>query len=149
MRNLCPNLDNEDGLDTVLEVPVPEELFASLGNNSTNRWSTLRQIMRNQGLDKSYRLASGSNNEFLALLKLVGTPLIPFQVHNDLGLNRPIRDCSIVSFLILDRKTNPRKFLQFSCFCSRNAILVKFETNYCLCRKLQRQNILCNNMWLP
>lgn len=24
MRKVCPNLDREDGLDTVLEVPVPE-----------------------------------------------------------------------------------------------------------------------------
>ncbi|KAF6137682.1 hypothetical protein GIB67_023616 [Kingdonia uniflora] len=30
MRKLCPNFDQEDGLDTVLEVPIPEEMFTRM-----------------------------------------------------------------------------------------------------------------------
>uniref|UniRef100_A0A6N2KF59 DUF620 domain-containing protein n=1 Tax=Salix viminalis TaxID=40686 RepID=A0A6N2KF59_SALVM len=62
MRKLCPNYDREDALDTVLEVPIPEEI----------------QTMNS-----------------LALLKLVGSPLIPFQARPDQPLTRPLKDCSI------------------------------------------------------
>ena len=34
MRKLCPNLDKEDGLNTVLEVPIPEKMFMSAANSS-------------------------------------------------------------------------------------------------------------------
>ncbi|KAM4121941.1 hypothetical protein ACJW30_01G043900 [Castanea mollissima] len=95
MRKLCPNYDKEDGLDTVLEVPIPEEMFTNMGSNGALRWQNLRALMRAQGVDKSTHLAAASNNEFMALLKLVGTPLIPFQVQPDQPLTRPIKDCSI------------------------------------------------------
>ncbi|KAK7856611.1 hypothetical protein CFP56_022612 [Quercus suber] len=95
MRKLCPNYDKEDGLDTVLEVPIPEEMFTNMGSNGALRWQNLRALMRAQGVDKSTHLAAESNNEFMALLKLVGTPLIPFQVQPDQPLTRPIKDCSI------------------------------------------------------
>lgn len=100
MRKLCPNYDKEDGLDTVLEVPIPEEMFTNMGSNGALRWQNLRALMRAQGVDKSTHLAAASNNEFMALLKLVGTPLIPFQVQPDQPLTRPIKDCSIVSIYI-------------------------------------------------
>lgn len=100
MRKLCPNYDKEDGLDTVLEVPIPEEMFTNMGSNGALRWQNLRALMRAQGVDKSTHLAAASNNEFMALLKLVGTPLIPFQVQPDEPLTRPIKDCSIVSIYI-------------------------------------------------
>ncbi|XP_059454875.1 uncharacterized protein LOC132185063 [Corylus avellana] len=95
MRKLCPNFDKEDGLETVLEVPIPEEMFTNMGNNATVRWQNLRALMKAQGVDKSSHLAAASNNEFMALLKLVGSPLIPFQVQPDQPLTRPIKDCSI------------------------------------------------------
>lgn len=97
MRKMCPNFDKEDGLETVLEVPIPEEMFTSMGNNAAVRWQNLRALMKAQGVDKSSHLAAASSNEFMALLKLVGSPLIPFQVLPDQPLTRPIKDCSIVS----------------------------------------------------
>lgn len=100
MRKLCPNYDKEDGLDTVLEVPIPEEMFTSMGNNATSRWQNMRALMKAQALDKESHLQAKSNNEFMALLKLVGSPLIPFQVHPDQPLTRPIKDGSIVSMHI-------------------------------------------------
>ncbi|KAF2299916.1 hypothetical protein GH714_005950 [Hevea brasiliensis] len=51
--------------------------------------------MSAQSADESSHLQSCSNNEFIALLKLVGSPLIPFQVHPDQPVTRPIKDCSI------------------------------------------------------
>ncbi|KAB2628078.1 hypothetical protein D8674_032873 [Pyrus ussuriensis x Pyrus communis] len=88
MRKLCPNLDNQDGLATVLEVPIPEEMFTNMGSSAELQWANLRSSMK-------AHLSSGSNNEFMALLKLVGSPLIPLQVHCDNALSRPIKDCSI------------------------------------------------------
>ncbi|KAF2324548.1 hypothetical protein GH714_015196 [Hevea brasiliensis] len=95
MRKLCPNFDREDGLDTVLEVPVPEEMFTSMGSNGASRWANMRALMRAQSADKSSHLQAKSNDEFIALLKLVGSPLIPFQVHPDQPVTRSIRDRSI------------------------------------------------------
>ncbi|CAK8568986.1 unnamed protein product [Lathyrus sativus] len=94
MRKSCPNFDKTDGLDTILEVPIPEEMLANMGTNGFNRWQNLKTLM-NSAQDKSSGLSAPSNNEFTALLKLVGAPLIPFQVQSDNTLTRPLRDCSI------------------------------------------------------
>ncbi|CAN1163661.1 hypothetical protein LINPERHAP2_LOCUS25136 [Linum perenne] len=81
MRKLCPNYDREDGLETVLEVPVPEEMFASMGSNSASRWHNMRALMKAEtAADKFSHLLAKSNSEFLALLKIVGAPLIPFHI---------------------------------------------------------------------
>lgn len=100
MRKLCPNYDREDGLDTVLEVPIPEEMFNKMGSTAPLRWHNLRALMKAQShsSDRSSYLQAKSNNEFMALLKLVGSPLISFQVQLDNPLGRPIKDASIVSF---------------------------------------------------
>ncbi|KAI4316806.1 hypothetical protein L6164_024749 [Bauhinia variegata] len=97
MRKLCPNLDKEDGLETVLEVPIPEEMLTSMGTNVSNRWRNLRALMKAQSGDRSSYLSTSSNNEFLALLKLVGSPLIPVQVQSTQQtlLTRPLKNCSI------------------------------------------------------
>lgn len=100
MRKLCPNFYREDGLETVLEVPIPEEMLFCVENSTSDLWQNLRSIMKTQSPDKSSHLASSSNNEFMALLKLVGSPLIPVQVQSDQTLlTRPLRDCSIVSII--------------------------------------------------
>lgn len=105
MRKLCPNFDKENGLDTVLEVPIPEEMFINMGTNAALRWQNLRALMKAQSVENvnksSSHLSAASNNEFMALLKLVGSPLIPFQVHLDLTFNCSFRDYSIVSASIL------------------------------------------------
>ena len=94
---MCPNYDREHALDTVLEVPIPEEMFTKMGSSSASRWQNMRALMRAQAAaDKSTHLQSKSDNEFIALLKLVGSPLIPFQAHPDQPLTRPLKDCTIV-----------------------------------------------------
>jgi len=92
MKKLCPNFDKEDGLETVLEVPIPDEMLTSMGSNGFNRWQNLRTLMNARFPDKS-----SLNNEFLVLLKIVGAPLIPVQLSSDRALTRPLKDCSIVS----------------------------------------------------
>ncbi|XP_019175070.1 PREDICTED: uncharacterized protein LOC109170414 [Ipomoea nil] len=102
MRKLCPNLGNEDGLDTVLEVPVPDEMFDEIGgsgssnNNSatTQGWRNLRNCIRAaQYADNSLPLSC--NEHVLFLLKIVGSALIPFNVQSDHAISMPVRDCSL------------------------------------------------------
>ncbi|KAK6938808.1 Protein of unknown function DUF620 [Dillenia turbinata] len=98
MRKLCPNFDNEDGLETVLEVPIPEEMFNRMGNSGSLRWQTMRDWLNAKSAEKSLSrvsAAAGSNNEFMWLLKLVGSPLIPVQVILDHSISRPVKDSSI------------------------------------------------------
>ncbi|KAL3840310.1 hypothetical protein ACJIZ3_024901 [Penstemon smallii] len=107
MRKLCPNLDKEDGLETVLEVPVPEEMFNQMGSNAALRWNNMRNLMRaSLNTDKSvaatnHAVASSSsssspvNDQFMLLLKLVGAAFIPFQVQLDHAVTMPIKDGSI------------------------------------------------------
>ncbi|TKY75144.1 hypothetical protein E2542_SST03910 [Spatholobus suberectus] len=95
MRKLCPNFDKADGLETVLEVPIPEEMLTSMGTNGFNRWQNLRTLMNAQFAETSSGLSTTSNSEFIVLLKLVGAPLIPLQVSSDHTLTRPLKDCSI------------------------------------------------------
>lgn len=97
MRRLCPNIDREDGLETVLEVPIPEEMFTSMGTNVTLRWQNMLTWMRAQTSDKwSSPVIAGRFNELRFLLYLVGSPLIPLQVQLGHSIHRPVKDCSIV-----------------------------------------------------
>ncbi|KAL5557261.1 hypothetical protein UlMin_039497 [Ulmus minor] len=96
MRKLCPNIDKEDGLETVLEVPIPEEMFKSMGSNATLRWQNMLTWMRAQTSDKwSAPIIAGRLNELRFLLYLVGSPLIPLQVQLGHSIHRPVKDCSI------------------------------------------------------
>ncbi|XP_031093167.1 uncharacterized protein LOC115997886 [Ipomoea triloba] len=96
MRKLCPNFDREDGLETILEVPIPDEMFASMGNNVAVRWQTLSTWMKAQTSDKwSSPVIVARYNEMSFLLYTVGSPLIPVQVHLDPSVNRPVKHTSI------------------------------------------------------
>ncbi|XP_057964451.1 uncharacterized protein LOC131155358 [Malania oleifera] len=96
MRRLCPNLEREDGLETVLEVPIPEDMFKSLGNNVEVRWQNMLTWMKAQNSGKwSSPLIAARFNDLRFLLFIVGSPLIPLRVHLDHSIRRPIRDCSI------------------------------------------------------
>ncbi|XP_051123900.1 uncharacterized protein LOC127246509 isoform X2 [Andrographis paniculata] len=89
MRKLCPNLDKEDGLETVLEVPIPEEMFNKMGSNATLRWHNMRNLMRGHhnrlSIDKwsaadpnpLATASSPNHDQFMLLLKLVCSPLMP------------------------------------------------------------------------
>ncbi|KAJ1397623.1 hypothetical protein SESBI_31676 [Sesbania bispinosa] len=95
MRKLCPNFDKVNGSETVLEVPIPEDMWTGIGSSGSNRWQNLRALMRAQfSSDKPPHLFTSSIHEFIALLKLVGSPLIPLQVQSDHTLTRPLKDYS-------------------------------------------------------
>ena len=98
MRKLCPNLDREDGLDTVLEVPIPDEMLASIGGTAAARWQNMRAWLKAQAFDKATEGPSpaGKNAELQLLLNVVGSPLIPCPVPFDQAFSKSIRG-SIVS----------------------------------------------------
>lgn len=97
MRLLCPNVDNEDGLETVLEVPIPEEMFTSMGSNVELRFQNMLTWMRAQTSDKwSQPVIAARFNELRFLLYMVGSPLIPLQVQLGHSVHKPVKDNSIV-----------------------------------------------------
>ncbi|KAL3521164.1 hypothetical protein ACH5RR_019313 [Cinchona calisaya] len=80
MRTLCPNLDREDGLETVLEVPVPEEIFASAKNNKS--WQNMKSWMKSHTEKSPASLFGGRNTEIQLLLGVVGAPLVPLPIRS-------------------------------------------------------------------
>ncbi|KAL0438562.1 UNVERIFIED_CONTAM: hypothetical protein Slati_2339200 [Sesamum latifolium] len=100
MRKLCPNLDKEDGLETVLEVPIPEEMFNKMGSNAALRWHNMRNLMRAHHRSSADKCAgtnplaptsSANNEQFMLLLKLVGSAFIPCRIQLDQALTIPLR----------------------------------------------------------
>ncbi|CAM8916860.1 unnamed protein product [Rhodiola kirilowii] len=56
MRKLCPNNDFDEGLETVLEVPMPDEMFGS-GNkrgtsSSNNSWLNMKSWIKPYGIGR-------------------------------------------------------------------------------------------------
>ncbi|EYU35318.1 hypothetical protein ABFS82_06G133600 [Erythranthe guttata] len=97
MRTLCPNLDREDALETVLEVPVPEEMISS---NKHNSWQTIRSWMLRPPLDAAAvsSVLGGRTAEIQFLLGVIAAPLIPLPIRCDrttVGDN--IKSCPIES----------------------------------------------------
>lgn len=97
MRKLCPNIEREDGLETVLEVPIPEEMFKNMGNSTNVRFQNMLTWMKAQNSDKWLSpMIAARLNELRFLLYLVGSPLIPLQVQLGPSIHRPVKDSSIV-----------------------------------------------------
>ena len=105
MRKLCPNFDREDGLDTVLEVPIPEEMFSCNTNKAhAISWQAMKTWVKSNHHDKSSHVNSiaslfgGRNAEIQLLLGVVGAPLIPLPIifhHQPITCN--IKDNPIVN----------------------------------------------------
>lgn len=118
---LCPNLEREDMLETILEVPIPEEMFSSMGSNVNLRFQNMLTWMKAQTPDKlESPIYAKRLNELRFLLYLVGSPLIPLQVQLGHSIHRAVRDSSIV------RTTNVTLFMIISSFIR---FLRKIETN--------------------
>ncbi|XP_074382711.1 uncharacterized protein LOC141724450 [Apium graveolens] len=100
MRTLCPNLDREDALQTVLEVPVPEETFSTFPDknhtniSTTTAWHNIKSWMEPQTERSSPPSSfSSQNTNIQLLLGVVGAPLIPLPVHSDhTVISRNIKD---------------------------------------------------------
>ncbi|XP_004308912.1 PREDICTED: uncharacterized protein LOC101290708 [Fragaria vesca subsp. vesca] len=93
MRKLCPNLDREDGLETVLEVPIPEEIFSPTNKSPKISWQGMKSWMKSSNTEHSTVFGSKSA-EIQLLLGVIGAPLIPITIpNNDHQLiNRNIKD---------------------------------------------------------
>ncbi|CAH8384532.1 unnamed protein product [Eruca vesicaria subsp. sativa] len=93
MRTLCPNFEMEDGLETVLEVPMPEELFCS-DNNKTGSWRSVKSSLLRSPPDNSSSLSTlfgGRDAQIQMLLGIIGAPLIPLPLSSDQDvLDHPI-----------------------------------------------------------
>ncbi|KAE9594349.1 hypothetical protein Lal_00001260 [Lupinus albus] len=91
MKTLCPNLDREDGLETVLEVPIPEEIFTHK-SGTTKVWENMKSWMKPNAENKTSSASMAAvfgrkNTEIQLLLGVVGAPLIPSVIISD---NQPI-----------------------------------------------------------
>lgn len=98
MRKLCPNLDREDGLETVLEVPIPEEMFGNSNNNKNMNkpWQSMKSwVMPNADRSQPSVFGGGRNAEIQLLLGVVGAPLVPLPVSSSHSINRNIKDHAI------------------------------------------------------
>lgn len=102
MRKLCTNYDREDGLETVLEVPIPEEMFASTNKHTALSWQSMKSWIKSPNSERSHSsmtaLFGTRNAEIQLLLGVVGAPLIPLPISCDhQPINRNIKDHPIVS----------------------------------------------------
>ncbi|KAI0510625.1 hypothetical protein KFK09_011233 [Dendrobium nobile] len=103
MRKLCPNLEREDALDTVLEVPLPEEMFpnrkggsSSSSTDQDNHYAWLKSQAFNKATDSPPPMLSGRTAELQLLLSVIGSPLIPMPVPFDTAFtNRSVCESSI------------------------------------------------------
>lgn len=86
MRRLCRKLDREDGLETVLEVPIPEEMFADdvSAGGEMRTWLNA-QAFDNAAADDQHQQqqVSRRKSELQLLLNVVGLPLVPCPVPFD------------------------------------------------------------------
>ncbi|KAK4436561.1 hypothetical protein Salat_0819800 [Sesamum alatum] len=94
MRTLCPNLDREDALETVLEVPIPEEMFAS---NKHKSWQNMKSWMMRPHVDRPSSVFGGRAAEIQFLLGVIGAPLIPLPIRCDRTVNDNIKGHPIES----------------------------------------------------
>ncbi|KAJ8542094.1 hypothetical protein K7X08_016960 [Anisodus acutangulus] len=95
MRTLCPNLDDENGLETVLEVPIPEEMFVN--SHKHKSWQNMKTWIKSYSThDKSITHAAsvigGRNAEIQLLLGVVAAPLIPHPIQCNHSINKKIND---------------------------------------------------------
>ncbi|XP_047327936.1 uncharacterized protein LOC124931502 [Impatiens glandulifera] len=99
MRMLSPNLDREDGLETVLEVPIPDEVFGS-NNNKIRPWQNMKSWVKpNQDRSPSSFFGGSRNAEIQLLLGVVGAPLIPLPIDDH---TRPINSRNIAGNLPIE-----------------------------------------------
>ncbi|CAN8279490.1 unnamed protein product [Cochlearia groenlandica] len=129
MRTLCPNFDNEDGLETVLEVPMPEELFCS-DNNKTGAWRSVKSSLLRSSPDNSSldTLFGGRDAQIQMLLGIVAAPSIPLLVSSDhnvldhlINKNQSI-EAAMAKYIVK----------QYTSACGGDAVLDKIESMYAI-----------------
>ncbi|TVU18553.1 hypothetical protein EJB05_34659, partial [Eragrostis curvula] len=78
MKKVCPNLDREDGLETVLEVPVPELNNEGSGRSRRRPRRTVKAWVRSH-MEHRHRRdgAPPSRADVQLMLGVIGAPLVP------------------------------------------------------------------------
>ena len=101
MRKLCPNLDREDGLDTVLEVPIPEEMFVSAAHTSPSgggKTGCMSWVRSSHGDHRALPSPIGRGTELQLMLGVVGAPLVPLPIQSQHSISSGhIKEDPIVS----------------------------------------------------
>ncbi|KAF3450073.1 hypothetical protein FNV43_RR06152 [Rhamnella rubrinervis] len=99
MRKFCSIYDN--GLETVLEVPIPDEMFASTNKHTGLSWRRMKSWIKSQNSERSQSSSMtalfGSRSEDIKLLlDVVGAPLIALPISSDYQpINRNVKDLPI------------------------------------------------------
>ncbi|KAJ1389169.1 hypothetical protein SESBI_38520 [Sesbania bispinosa] len=94
MKKLCPNLDREDGLETVLEVPIPEEIF-TIKSGTTRAWQNMKSWMKPNVNESRSSSSSLFGTDIQLLLGVVGAPLLPFPITYQPFITRTIKGQNI------------------------------------------------------
>ncbi|XP_075077797.1 uncharacterized protein LOC107782173 isoform X3 [Nicotiana tabacum] len=94
MRTLCPNLDNADRLETVLEVPIPEEMFNNMGSNAALQWRNMRNLMRVQSAD----MYSSSSHH--AVVSIGQVKMATWDMHQSGCNTNSKRHCEVGAFVL-------------------------------------------------
>ncbi|OEL32644.1 hypothetical protein BAE44_0006337 [Dichanthelium oligosanthes] len=77
MRKVCANLDREDGLDTVLEVPVPESQHEPSGRGRRRRRPVKAWVRSHMDQRHQRDGAPPSGADVQLMLGVIGAPLVP------------------------------------------------------------------------
>ncbi|KAL3833978.1 hypothetical protein ACJIZ3_008714 [Penstemon smallii] len=104
MRTLCPNLDREDGLETVLEVPIPEELFGP-NYKKQKSWQSMKSWVMKSNVEKDVvSVFGGRDAEIQFMLGVIGAPLIPLPIRCDQTVSDNIKghpiETSIARYIV-------------------------------------------------
>ncbi|XP_078153991.1 uncharacterized protein LOC144549119 [Carex rostrata] len=103
MRKLCPNVDQENALETVLEVPIPEEMYNG-PIPEMQAWLKSQAFVKASETDACVALDSNGTSRpagqmarisEIHMLMVLGTPLIPCAIPHDRAFSRSIHDRSI------------------------------------------------------
>lgn len=100
MRTLWPNLDGDDGLETVLEVPVPDEMFAS-DSNSIKPWRAVKSWLMTGRTPRPSPDYEARALEIQSLLGVVAAPLLPLPISSNHDIkSHPIVSLDIITYIL-------------------------------------------------
>ncbi|KAL5709338.1 hypothetical protein ACHQM5_020041 [Ranunculus cassubicifolius] len=92
MRNQYPLMEEEYGLETILEVPIPEEMFTPSAKTNVRSWKNMKSWMKSSVPGNPTSLFGKRNSDLQILLGVVGAPLVPLPVPCDQSINPNIKD---------------------------------------------------------
>ncbi|KAK9700039.1 hypothetical protein RND81_08G213100 [Saponaria officinalis] len=89
MRKFCANLRGENGLETILEVPIPEEMFPTKNKSPKLMFWKKSKLGRFSIGDR--------NSQIQVLLGVIGAPLVHLPIHFDNMFNKSLKNYPIES----------------------------------------------------